>query len=154
MINVPAHTSWLLRGTMSTPVYLWRIPDALIGKLEGLKPPRVALVSLHLGAFSFPESETMFPVSNPIATPNARTMSSREIADIAEARHNDLVATIDRLFDKGLLRSSRKTTPAFNRLNFQPITKTAGDACRSATTCQSQGRSRQRVKVLAALLFA
>ena len=36
-------------------------------------------------------------------------MSSREIADIAEARHNDLVATIDRLFDKGLLRSSRKT---------------------------------------------
>lgn len=38
-----------------------------------------------------------------------RTMSSREIADIAEARHNDLVATIDRLFDKGLLRSSRKT---------------------------------------------
>lgn len=85
------------------------LPDALIGKLEGLKPPRVALVSLHLGAFSFPESETMFPVSNPIATPNARTMSSREIADIAEARHNDLVATIDRLFDKGLLRSSRKT---------------------------------------------
>lgn len=109
MINEPAHTSWLFRGTMSTPVYLWRIPDALIGKLEGLKPPRVALVSLHLGAFSFPESETMFPVSNPIATPNARTMSSREIADIAEARHNDLVATIDRLFDKGLLRSSRKT---------------------------------------------
>ena len=38
-----------------------------------------------------------------------RTMSSREIADIAEARHNDLVATIDRLFDKGLLRSSRKS---------------------------------------------
>ena len=59
MINEPAHTSWLFRGTMSTPVYLWRIPDALIGKLEGLKPPRVALVSLHLGAFSFPESETM-----------------------------------------------------------------------------------------------
>lgn len=41
--------------------------------------------------------------------PETRTMSSREIADIAEARHNDLVATIDRLFDKGLLRSSRKT---------------------------------------------
>ena len=36
-------------------------------------------------------------------------MSSREIADIAEARHNDVVATIDRLFDKGLLRSSRKS---------------------------------------------
>ncbi len=26
-----------------------------------------------------------------------------------ELTHNDLVATIDRLFDKGLLRSSRKT---------------------------------------------
>lgn len=59
MIAKPARTSWLFSGTMSTPVYLWRIPDALIGKLEGLKPPRVALVSLHLGAFSFPESETM-----------------------------------------------------------------------------------------------
>lgn len=59
MINEPAHTSWLFRGTMSTPVYLWRIPDALIGKLEGLKPPRVALVSLQFGGFFFPESETM-----------------------------------------------------------------------------------------------
>jgi prophage antirepressor-like protein len=48
---------------MSTPVYLWRIPDALIGKLEGLKPPRVALVSLHLGAFSFPESTNMTSLS-------------------------------------------------------------------------------------------
>lgn len=37
------------------------------------------------------------------------TMSSREIADLVEARHNDVVSTIDRLFDKGLLRSSRKT---------------------------------------------
>jgi len=37
------------------------------------------------------------------------TMSSREIADLVEARHNDVVATIDRLFSKGLLRSSRKT---------------------------------------------
>lgn len=37
------------------------------------------------------------------------TMSSREIADIAQARHNDVIATIVRLFDKGLLRSSRKT---------------------------------------------
>jgi phage regulator Rha-like protein len=35
------------------------------------------------------------------------TMSSREIADLAGARHNDVLATIDRLFDKGLLRSSR-----------------------------------------------
>jgi len=41
--------------------------------------------------------------------PETLTMTSREIADIAEARHNDVVATIDRLFDKGLLRSSRKS---------------------------------------------
>lgn len=39
----------------------------------------------------------------------ARTMSSREIADLVDARHNDVVATIDRLFGKGLLRSSRNT---------------------------------------------
>lgn len=39
----------------------------------------------------------------------AVTMSSREIADLVEARHNDVVTTIERLFDKGLLRSSRKT---------------------------------------------
>lgn len=38
-----------------------------------------------------------------------RTMSSREIAEIVEARHNDVVATIERLFSKGLLRSSRET---------------------------------------------
>lgn len=37
------------------------------------------------------------------------TMSSREIADLVDARHNDVVATIERLFAKGLLRSSRKT---------------------------------------------
>lgn len=37
------------------------------------------------------------------------TMSSREIAELVEARHNDVVATIERLFTKGLLRSSRKT---------------------------------------------
>ena len=37
------------------------------------------------------------------------TMSSREIAELVEARHNDVVATIDRLFDKGLLRSNRKS---------------------------------------------
>ncbi|TEA80278.1 phage regulatory protein/antirepressor Ant [Allopusillimonas ginsengisoli] len=36
-------------------------------------------------------------------------MSSREIADLAEARHNDVVSTIERLFNKGLLRSSRKS---------------------------------------------
>lgn len=39
----------------------------------------------------------------------AATMSSREIADLVEARHNDVVATIERLFEKGLLRSGRKT---------------------------------------------
>ncbi len=39
----------------------------------------------------------------------ARTMSSREIAELVEARHNDVVATIERLFAKGLLRSSRET---------------------------------------------
>lgn len=37
------------------------------------------------------------------------TMSSREIAELVDARHNDVVATIERLFHKGLLRSSRKT---------------------------------------------
>lgn len=36
-----------------------------------------------------------------------RTMSSREIADLVEARHNDVIVTIERLFAKGLLRSSR-----------------------------------------------
>jgi len=37
------------------------------------------------------------------------TMSSREIADLVEARHNDVIATIERLFTKGLLRSSRES---------------------------------------------
>lgn len=32
----------------------------------------------------------------------AATMTSREIADLVEARHNDVVTTIERLFDKGL----------------------------------------------------
>lgn len=40
----------------------------------------------------------------------AQTMSSREIAELCEARHNDVVATIARLFDQGVLRESRKTT--------------------------------------------
>lgn len=40
---------------------------------------------------------------------SAITMSSREIAELVEARHNDVVATIERLFAKDLLRSSRKT---------------------------------------------
>lgn len=37
------------------------------------------------------------------------TMSSREIAELVEARHNDVIVTIERLFGKGLLRSTRKT---------------------------------------------
>lgn len=37
------------------------------------------------------------------------TMSSREVAELADARHNDVCATIERLFSKGLLRSNRKT---------------------------------------------
>lgn len=37
------------------------------------------------------------------------TMSSREIADLVEARHNDVVETIERLFAKEVLRQSRKT---------------------------------------------
>ena len=48
-------------------------------------------------------NSTLSPAAVPL------TMSSREIADLVEARHNDVVATIERLFDKGLLRSSRKT---------------------------------------------
>ncbi|PAA08036.1 DNA-binding protein [Pseudomonas fragi] len=36
-------------------------------------------------------------------------MSSREIAELVEARHNDVIATIERLFSKGLLRSDRKS---------------------------------------------
>lgn len=37
------------------------------------------------------------------------TMSSREIADLVEARHNDVVETIERQFAKGVLRESRNT---------------------------------------------
>jgi len=40
-------------------------------------------------------------------------MSSREIADICGARHNDVVATIERLFENGVLRESRKTTRTY-----------------------------------------
>lgn len=37
------------------------------------------------------------------------TMSSREIADICEARHNDVVASIERLINEGVLRLGRNT---------------------------------------------
>ena len=43
-----------------------------------------------------------------------QTMSSREIADLCEARHNDVIATIDRLFESGVLRESRKTLRPFS----------------------------------------
>lgn len=41
------------------------------------------------------------------------TMSSREIAELCETRHNQVVETIERLFEKGVLRESRKTTRTF-----------------------------------------
>ena len=44
-----------------------------------------------------------------IISATVRTMTSREIAELVDARHNDVVATIERLFSKGLLRSSRET---------------------------------------------
>jgi phage antirepressor YoqD-like protein len=46
---------------------------------------------------------------NDLTTNIAPTMTSREIAELVEARHNDVIATIDRLFAKDLLRSSRKS---------------------------------------------
>ena len=46
---------------------------------------------------------------NAIVNNSTKTMSSREIADLCSARHNDVIATIERLFEKGLLRESRKT---------------------------------------------
>lgn len=41
-----------------------------------------------------------------------QTMSSREIADICEARHNDVIATIERLINEGVLRLGRNTARA------------------------------------------
>ncbi len=38
------------------------------------------------------------------------TMSSVELAELCETRHNQITDTIERLFDKGVLRESRKTT--------------------------------------------
>ncbi|WP_018699890.1 Rha family transcriptional regulator [Amorphus coralli] len=38
------------------------------------------------------------------------TMSSREIAELCETRHNQVVETIRRLMAAGVLRESRKTT--------------------------------------------
>jgi len=43
-----------------------------------------------------------------------QTTSSREIADICEARHNDVIATIERLINEGVLRLSRNTARQHN----------------------------------------
>lgn len=40
----------------------------------------------------------------------ALTMPSNEIAELCETRHNQVAETIERLFEKGVLRESRKTT--------------------------------------------
>lgn len=63
-----------------------------------MHPPPIQVQALTRGA-----------PHNAIHDSVARTMSSREIADLVEARHNDVVATIERLFAKNLLRSSRKS---------------------------------------------
>src|SRR4051812_14016469 len=47
-------------------------------------------------------------VPNEISNQNP-TMSSREIAELCGARHNDVATTIERLFGTGVLRESRKT---------------------------------------------
>jgi phage antirepressor YoqD-like protein len=46
---------------------------------------------------------------SPFGAGSEPTMSSREIADLCGARHNDVVETILRLFEKGVLRESRNT---------------------------------------------
>lgn len=38
------------------------------------------------------------------------TMSTRDIAELCETRHNQIIETVERLFAKGVLRESRKTT--------------------------------------------
>lgn len=53
---------------------------------------------------------TDIALSSAVGNGQPLTMSSREIAELCEARHNDVVATIKRLFEKGVLRESRKTT--------------------------------------------
>lgn len=44
-----------------------------------------------------------------ILAESGQTMSSQEIAELCEARHNDVVNTIKRLYEKGVLRDRRKT---------------------------------------------
>lgn len=43
----------------------------------------------------------------------ALTMTSREIAELCNSRHNDVVESIERLFQKGVLRGSRNTPRPF-----------------------------------------
>tara|TARA_R110000751_G_scaffold307812_1_gene431821 strand:- start:13469 stop:14203 length:735 start_codon:yes stop_codon:yes gene_type:complete len=45
----------------------------------------------------------------PLGGAQPLTMSSREIADLCETRHNQVVETIQRLMSSGVLRDSRKT---------------------------------------------
>jgi phage antirepressor YoqD-like protein len=62
-------------------------------------PDRSALHHFLADSSAFPLPRTL----------TRQVMSSREIADLVEARHNDVIATIERLFSKGLLRSARKS---------------------------------------------
>lgn len=43
-----------------------------------------------------------------ILAESGQTMSSQEIAELCEARHNDVVNTITRLYEQGILRDRRK----------------------------------------------
>ncbi|AYF00435.1 DNA-binding protein [Paracoccus yeei] len=54
-------------------------------------------------------SETSLTAA-PSAGHQPLTMSSREIADLCDTRHNQVVETIQRLLASGVLRESRKTT--------------------------------------------
>lgn len=47
---------------------------------------------------------------NLITQSSSLTMSSHEIAELVSARHNDVFDTVERLFEKGILRESRKNT--------------------------------------------
>ncbi len=46
-----------------------------------------------------------------VSLPGQKATSSREIADLCRARHNDVAATIPRLLERGILQESCKTPP-------------------------------------------
>lgn len=46
---------------------------------------------------------------NTLVSETGQTMTSQEIAELCEARHNDVVTTIARLYEQGVLRDRRKT---------------------------------------------